>query len=106
MARFPTISAEERTPTTDFIEQGIRQTFAKGPSQVEWKDASGTILGPYAALPYVCVLFPMIFPLYMDAKAHAMLNNYTDDLVKPWFTLAFAITRQERARSPRCNDRV
>ncbi|KOC08604.1 hypothetical protein AFLA70_686g000371 [Aspergillus flavus AF70] len=72
MARFPTISAEERTPTTDFIEQGIRQTFAKGPSQVEWKDASGTTLGPYAALPY------------------------TDDLVKPWFTLAFAITRQER----------
>ncbi|KAE8326148.1 hypothetical protein BDV39DRAFT_206288 [Aspergillus sergii] len=63
MARFPTISAEERTPTTDFIEQGIRQTSAKVPSQVEWKDASGTILGPYAALPY--------------------------------FTLAFAITRQE-----------
>lgn len=68
MARFPTISAEERTPTTDFIEQGIRQTFAKEPSQVEWKDASGTTLGPYAALPYVCVLFPMIFPTVYGCK--------------------------------------
>ncbi|KAF7626983.1 hypothetical protein AFLA_012925 [Aspergillus flavus NRRL3357] len=60
MARFPTISAEERTPTTDFIEQGIRrQTFSKSAFIAGWEDASGTILGPYAALPY------------------------TDDLVKP-----------------------
>ncbi|QRD92132.1 hypothetical protein F9C07_13368 [Aspergillus flavus] len=53
MARFPTISAEERTPTTDFIEQGIRrQTFSKSAFIAGWEDASGTILGPYAALPH------------------------------------------------------
>ncbi|OGM40952.1 hypothetical protein ABOM_010493 [Aspergillus bombycis] len=72
MARFPAIPADERTPTTNFIEQSIRQTFSQMPSHLEWHDASGALLGTYASLPY------------------------TEDLAKPWFNLAFAITRQER----------
>ncbi|EED14517.1 hypothetical protein TSTA_107240 [Talaromyces stipitatus ATCC 10500] len=72
MSRFPQIPVHQLTRAQKLIEINTQDVFSRAPPQLEWKDASGNILGPYAAL------------------------FYTDDFVEPWFKLAFAITRQSR----------
>ncbi|KAH8427710.1 carboxymuconolactone decarboxylase family protein [Aspergillus melleus] len=72
MSRFPAIPPEERTEAHDKLENGLAEVFSKGPSQIEWKGSSGTILGPYSPL------------------------LYTPEIAEPWFNLALTVTRQQR----------
>ncbi|KAF2229269.1 hypothetical protein EV356DRAFT_475695 [Viridothelium virens] len=71
MARFPVITSDESMPSRQLIEKGADTLLSRAP-YLEYKDAEGNYLGPFASL------------------------IYTPDIIEAYFQCAFAVGKQER----------